>query len=126
LIFGVSLGVLAGLAVVRLDGARGSIQRGLDAVTGALAVWSVVASVVYDGTLLTWLSFREASGFVALGVAGLIAHELKTEGIVHAFEAIPPASVRRIGRTFRRPSEAGARERSGGPPVSAAARAPAR
>jgi hypothetical protein len=70
LMFGVSLGVLALLALVQLDRARGSVQRLLDAATGVLAVWSAVASVVYTGTMLTWLSFGEASGFVGLALVG--------------------------------------------------------
>ena len=89
LTFGVSLGALVLLAVVQRDRARGRLQRMLDVATGALALWSAVASVVYTGTTLTWLSFGEAIGFVALGVAALVAHELSTERIVHAFEAIP-------------------------------------
>jgi hypothetical protein len=48
-----------------------------------------VASVVYSGTMLTWLSFGEGIGFVGLGIVGLVAHELRTERIVHQFEAIP-------------------------------------
>jgi len=89
LTFGVSLGVLALLAVVQSDRARGRLQRLLDIGIGALALWSAVASVVYTGTTLTWLSFGEAIGFVGLAVVGLVAHELKTERIVHQFEAIP-------------------------------------
>jgi hypothetical protein len=89
LTFGVSLGALALLAVVQLDRARGSIQRMLDAGIGALALWSAVASVVFTGTTLTWWSLAEGIGFVALAVVGLVAHELRTERIVHAFEAIP-------------------------------------
>lgn len=89
LMFGVSLGVLAILALVQLDRTRGSVQRLLDAATGVLAVWSAVASVVYTGTMLTWLSFGEAAGFVGLALIGLIAHEVRTERVVHAFEAIP-------------------------------------
>src|SRR5258708_3400585 len=89
LMFGVSLGTLALLAVVQLDRSRGGVQRLLDAGTGALALWSAVASVVYTRTTLTWLSFGEAVGFVGLALVGLIAHELKTERVVHSFEAIP-------------------------------------
>jgi hypothetical protein len=89
LTFGVSLGALALLAVVRRDRARGRVQRMLDAGTGALALWAAVASVVFTGTTLTWLSFTEAIGFVGLAIVGLVAHELKTERIVHEFEAIP-------------------------------------
>jgi type IV secretory pathway VirB2 component (pilin) len=71
-----------------LDRARGLVQRLLDAVTGALAIWSAVASVVFSGTTLTWLSFAEGVGFVGLAVLGLVAHELKTERVVHSIEAM--------------------------------------
>jgi Trk-type K+ transport system membrane component len=87
--FGVSLGALALVAVAQLDRNRGEMQRLLDAVTGALAVWSATASVVFNGTTLTWLSFGEGIGFVGLAVLGLVAHELKTERVVHAFGAVP-------------------------------------
>jgi hypothetical protein len=83
LTLGVSLGVLCLLVVVQNDRARGRIQHVLDAGAGALAVWAAVASVVYTGTTLTWLSLAEGIGFVALGIAGLIAHELRTERVVH-------------------------------------------
>jgi hypothetical protein len=59
------------------------------AATGGLALWSAVASVVYTGTTLTWLSFGEGLGFVGIALIGLVAHELKTERVVHAFESIP-------------------------------------
>ncbi len=91
LTFGVSLGALALLALVQLDRNRnrGRMQRLLDAGIGGLALWSAVASVVYTGTTLTWLSFGEGLGFVGLALVGLVAHELKTERVVHAFESIP-------------------------------------
>jgi len=91
--FGVSLGALAVLPIVQLDRARGRIQGALDLATGALGLWSAVASVVFTGTALTWLSFGEAIGFASLALLGLIAHELKTERVVHSFEAIPAQAV---------------------------------
>jgi len=89
LMFGISLGVLALLAVAQRDRARGGIQRLLDAGIGVLALWSAVASVVYSGRTLTWMSFAEGLGFVALGVVGLIAHEMQTERVVHSLETVP-------------------------------------
>ena len=83
--FGVALGVL-GLLIL---GARGQKQSMLDLGTGALALWSAVASVVYSGTTLTWLSFSEGCAFVALAIVGLVDHELKTERVVHPLEAVP-------------------------------------
>jgi heme exporter protein D len=87
--FGVSLGALALLAVVQLESARGLIQHALDAGIGALALWSAVASVVYNGTTLTWMSFAEGSAFVALALAGLVVHEIETERAVVALETVP-------------------------------------
>jgi peptidoglycan/LPS O-acetylase OafA/YrhL len=89
LMFGISLGALALLAVVQRDRARGGIQRLLDLLVGVLALWSAVASVVYNGTTLTWMSFAEGLGFVALGVIGLVVHEVHTERVVHSLEAVP-------------------------------------
>ena len=89
LMFGISLGALALLAVVQRDRARGAIQRLLDVGIGVLALWSAVASVVYSGMTLTWMSFAEGLGFVALGVVGLVAHELQTERVVHSLETVP-------------------------------------
>jgi hypothetical protein len=89
LAFAVGLGVLVVLGAAQLDRSRGSIQRALDGAAGALAIWTIVASVVFTGTTLTWLSLGEGLGFVAVALAGLVAHELSTERIVHAFEAVP-------------------------------------
>jgi hypothetical protein len=93
LTFGVSLGALALLAIAQRDRSRGRIQGMLDVATGALALWSAVASVVYSGTTLKWLSFSEGVALVGLAIVGLVAHELMTERIVHQFEAVP-ADVR--------------------------------
>ncbi len=97
LAFGVGLGVVAVLGAAQLDRSRGSAQRALDGAAGALAIWTVAASVVYTGTTLTWLSLGEALGFVVIALAGLVAHELATEHIVHALEAVP-GKARESGR----------------------------
>jgi CDP-diglyceride synthetase len=96
--FGVSLGALALLAVVERGAMNDRAQRSLDAVIGLLAVWSAVASVVYSGRLLTWLSLSEGLAFVALAVIGLAVHEIRTERVVHALEAVP-ATRRQEGQT---------------------------
>jgi hypothetical protein len=44
---------------------------------------------VYNGTTLNRLSLAEGLAFIGLAVVGLVVHELKTERIVHEFEAIP-------------------------------------
>jgi hypothetical protein len=82
--FGGALGILSLTAAAQRDRMRGTIQRALDGVVFALASWSAVASVVFHGSTLTWLSFGEALGFAGLGVVGLIAHELSTERVVNS------------------------------------------
>jgi hypothetical protein len=93
LAFGIGIGVVVVLGAAQLDSERGSIQRALDLATGGLAIWTIVASVVFTGTTLTWLSFGEALGFVAVALAGLTAHELSSERIVQAV-AMKPAEAR--------------------------------
>ena len=89
--FGIALGILTVLSLAQFDRMRGIAQRGLDGITGVLGIWTVIASVVFAGAALTWLSFAEALGFVALAVAGLVLHELTTERIVHT---LAPAEAR--------------------------------
>jgi hypothetical protein len=86
--FGIALGILSVLSIAQFDRARGQIQRGLDAVMGVLGIWTVVASAVFAGAALKWLSFGEAIGFVCLAVAGLVFHELSTERIVHTLAPV--------------------------------------
>lgn len=82
--FGLAIAVVAGLAAVQLDRGRSVIQRGLDGVVGVLGVWTIIASVVFSGGTLTWLSFAEGLGFVGLGLIGLVVHELSSERVVHS------------------------------------------
>ena len=89
LMFGVALGIVALLGVAQLDVHRGLAQRALDGVTGTLALWSAVASVVFAGATVTWLSFAEAAGFVSLAVAGLAAHELQRRRALPTPQAVP-------------------------------------
>lgn len=84
IVFGVALGILGVAGAVQLDRGRGVPQRALDGLAGVLGIWTVIASVVFGGGTLTWLSFAEGLGFVALAVAGLVAHELSTERVVHS------------------------------------------
>lgn len=90
LMFGVALGIVALLGVAQLDRRRGLVQHALDGLAGSLALWAVVASVIFTGATVTWLSFAEAVGFVTLAVAGLAAHEL---GKHQALAKAQPASL---------------------------------
>jgi hypothetical protein len=91
IVFGIALGIVALLGVAQLDRRRGLVQHALDGLTGSLALWAVVASVIFTGATVTWLSFGEAVGFVTLAVAGLAAHELEKHRALPAVQAAPGA-----------------------------------
>lgn len=82
------VGVLVLTAVTVLASGRGVIQRTLDGVVAALAVWTIVESLIFSGSLMVWLSFGAAAAIAALAVAGLTAHELSTERVVHSLEDV--------------------------------------
>ena len=85
--FGVALGILGLTGVAQRDRGRGIVQSALDVVILPLAAWSAIASVVFHGSTLTWLSFADALGFAVLAIGGLLAHELSTERAVHRLAA---------------------------------------
>lgn len=65
---------------------RGYLQLGLDGLIGIVAIWTIVAGLVFSGLAVTWLGFASAVGIIALAVIGLTAHELSTERVVHSLE----------------------------------------
>ena len=70
---------------------RGLAQRTLDGLIAVLGAWTIVASLVFSGSTVTWLGFASGITFVALAVIGLTLHELSTERVVHSFEVTPGA-----------------------------------
>ncbi|MFJ4922523.1 hypothetical protein [Streptomyces sp. NPDC088725] len=85
----VGFGVAAGVAVVALAGAifarRPSTKAG-HSVLALVALWSVVAALVFTGSALTWLVFAGGLAFVLAGLVDLTAHELSTERVVHSLD----------------------------------------
>ena len=85
LMFGVGvLAVVISSAIVL--SARGLAQRGLDALIGIVGAWTVVASLEFTGSTVTWLGFASGAGLVALALIGLTLHELRTERVVHSLD----------------------------------------
>jgi hypothetical protein len=80
--FGISLAVLAVLGAVQIDPMRGRVQRALDAASAGVAVWAVVASVVYSGSTVTWLSLGEGLAFTLIATVGLVDNEFEYEHAV--------------------------------------------
>jgi hypothetical protein len=85
-IFGISLGALAVLPIVIQRAENGSML--VDVLTGLLALWSAVASVVFSGATLKWTSFADAIAFVVVGVAGLLVHEVTTGHFIPAAQRV--------------------------------------
>jgi hypothetical protein len=83
--FGVSAGV-AVLAVASAALAKKGSRRLGHGLIGLVALWSVVAALIFSGTALTWLVFADAIAVGVLALADLAAHEATTERIVHQLE----------------------------------------
>ena len=83
--FGVSTGVtvLAGLGATLAHRTGPKVGHGLLALVG---LWSLVAALVFSGTLLTWLVFADALALLAVALGDLTAHELTTERVVHQLD----------------------------------------
>ena len=78
----VAVALAAGIAIR----GRGNAQRALDATVGILGAWTIVASLVFSGAVVTWLGFASGAAFVGLALVGLALHELSTERVVHSLE----------------------------------------
>lgn len=91
-----AVGVLAiGAGALGLaDDARGDAHRAVDGLVGLLGAWAVVASFAWSGGTLLDLALLTGIVLAAVGAAGLVIHELRTERVVHALEISSPAAAR--------------------------------
>ena len=51
-----------------------------------VALWSLIAALVFSGNSLMWLVFADALGLAAVALADLTAHEVGAEHVVHSLE----------------------------------------
>jgi len=84
LALGVGIGMLAVSLVV-----AGAFRRYLPSLIGGLlaaviSAWMIVASQVFSLGTVQNLTFAEALGILGVSLAGLTAHELTTERVVHS------------------------------------------
>jgi hypothetical protein len=85
----IGFGVFTGLTLLGGVGAVLARQRGArlgHGVLGLVGLWSLIAALVFTGSLLTWLVFADALAVVLVGLADLAAHEMTTERVVHQLE----------------------------------------
>ena len=80
--FGVSTGIAVLAAASAIVTKRNGIKigHGLVALAG---LWSLVAALTFNGTVLTWLVFADAIMTGVFALADLTAHEATTEKVVH-------------------------------------------
>ncbi len=86
----VSLGVAIGMFVVAVAAAA-RYRRHIPSLVAGLAVaavsaWMIVSSQVFSLGTVQNLTFAEALAIAGLALAGLTAHELSTERVVHSLE----------------------------------------
>jgi hypothetical protein len=80
---GIVLMVLAAIPTLFRD--RHIVGIGLDGLTAGLGAWTIVASLVFAGSTVEWLTFAEGVGFVLLSVLGLTLNQvLLARRVYHA------------------------------------------
>lgn len=83
--FGVSTAVLLAALGSAVSTRRNAVRAGHGALA-VVALWSLIAALVFVGPALTWLVFADAIAVVAVALGDLIAHEASTERVVHTLE----------------------------------------
>jgi hypothetical protein len=83
--FGVSTG-FAVLAAASLVATRQTSQRAGHSMIGVIAIWSLIAALVFSGTALTWLVFADAIALGVVALGDLTANEIREESVVHRLE----------------------------------------
>jgi hypothetical protein len=82
----IGFGVFTGLAVVAGTSAALARSTGRKAGHGLLALaalWSLIAALVFSGSVLMWLVLADAVLVGVIALADLAAHEVTTEKVVH-------------------------------------------
>jgi len=86
LAFGISIGTLVvsvGIAYRYHDHIPTLV---IGALTAAVSGWTIVASLVFSPSTVDNLALAGSLAITALALAGLTAHELSTERVVHSLE----------------------------------------
>ncbi len=100
LAFGIAIAILGLSGLSQLDRNRGLVQRLLDGVLASIATVLIVFSLVFTGSVITWLAFALALGFMGVAVAGMTLNEVETWMLTRQAEEVRHLS------SPRRPVEA--------------------
>jgi hypothetical protein len=82
--FGIAIGTLALACLAQADRSQSVVQRSLDGMVAVVSGWTIVASAVFEGSAVRWLSTAEGIALVALALAGLTYHDVREHAVVHA------------------------------------------
>jgi hypothetical protein len=82
----VGLGMAAGI--------HDRAQRGIGALAAVVAIWTIVASLVFVPATALWLGFASALALAGLAIVGLTVHELTVERVVHSLDVAPESAPR--------------------------------
>lgn len=83
--FGVSTLFAVAAATAAVFTRSGSARLG-HGVLALVALWSLIAALIFSGNALMWLVFADALGLAAVALADLTAHEVGAEHVVHSLE----------------------------------------
>jgi hypothetical protein len=80
---------------LRLRGRRLDLWAALAGGLAAVATWEVVQAAVFGPSVSRWLTLANGLLIAAFACAGLVAHEICTERVVHVLEIVerPPRGV---------------------------------
>jgi peptidoglycan biosynthesis protein MviN/MurJ (putative lipid II flippase) len=83
---------LAGDLELRLFGRVAGLWSVLAGAMASVAIWEIVGATAFGPDISRWLTLANGLVIAALACAGLIAHEVCTERVVHVLEVVerPP------------------------------------
>ncbi|HEX5293882.1 MAG TPA: hypothetical protein VFX25_33830 [Streptosporangiaceae bacterium] len=79
-------GVFTGLAAIALASTlfgHGAVRKASHGGLGLVAVWSLIATLLFTGPALTWLVLAGGVALAVIALTDLAAHEVTTEKVVH-------------------------------------------
>jgi hypothetical protein len=79
---------LAGDPELALFGHMLGLFSTLAGAMASVAIWEIVGAAAFDPGVSRWLTLANGLLIAALACAGLVAHEISTERVVHVLEVV--------------------------------------
>jgi hypothetical protein len=86
---------LGGHSELRVSGRVLGLWSLLGGGTAAVAIWEIVGAATFAPDVSRWLTLANGVVVASLACAGLVAHEICTEHVVHVLEVVerPPREL---------------------------------